>query len=66
MEILGTEVFSSFKDLIQSKTLEKVLPTEYDNGSTDAEAVENVYRKFYPKDKEETYGVLGINLKKLH
>lgn len=62
VRVLGVKKYDRFIDLIEEQGLDKVLPTEHEKGSTPQEAVDNVYRQFYPAEKEEQFGVLGINI----
>ena len=60
--IKGIKVYRSFKKMINAEGLKNVLPTEYKKGSSIDEAIDNVYRKFYPEHKEKKYGVIAIYL----
>jgi len=61
VRITGKSTYSTFKEFIDDRGLDKVLPTEYEKGSTTTQAI-SVYRKFYSKKKESQYGVLGLGV----
>ena len=51
--------YSSFKEMLVNEGIENVVPEVKDND----EAVD-VYYKFYTKEDEDKFGVVGIKLKK--
>jgi ASC-1-like (ASCH) protein len=55
--VVAKNIYSSFKDMIASEGLKNVIP---DVASID-EAVA-VYYKFYTKEDEQKYGVIGIKI----
>ena len=57
-KITSIKKYTTFKDFLEKKKLKRCLPTiqTIDQGV-------QVYRKFYNKKDEETYGVLAIKMK---
>ena len=62
IKVVEKAQYKTFESFINDKGLKNVLPTEHKKGSSTRQAVDNVYRKFYPKRKEKKHGVLGIRM----
>lgn len=62
VKITSLETYFNFKDMIDDKGIENVLPDQYDAGFDNEMAVNNVYRTWYSEDVETTYGVLCIGV----
>jgi ASC-1-like (ASCH) protein len=54
--------YKTFLGAITDVGLDKVLPSQFEDKVSAQEAIENVYRKFYPEEDENKYGVLMIKL----
>lgn len=60
-KIVNKKIYKSFYDMIEDNGIKNVLP-----GYTNIkEGVEKVYYKFYTPEDEKTYGVVGIEIKKI-
>ncbi len=55
--VLEKNIYSSFREMIEQTGLENVIPDK----NTIEEALE-IYYKFYTKEDELTYGVVGIKI----
>ncbi|KNA11423.1 hypothetical protein SOVF_135400 isoform B [Spinacia oleracea] len=55
LEVQDVRYYSSFVEMLEAETLETVLP-----GVPTIEEGEQIYRKFYTKEKEQSNGVLAI------
>ena len=57
VKVLNVKKYKSFKEMLTTEGLNNVLP----NIKTIDDGV-NVYRRFYPKEVEEKYGVVAIHM----
>jgi len=58
VEVVGVSEYKSFKDMITMEGIKNVIP----NAKSLEEAI-NVYYKFYSKEDENSFGVVGISIK---
>ncbi len=59
LRIIKLVRYSTFEEMINKETIEKILP---DNSVKTIEDGVNVYRQFYSKSLENKYGVLAIHI----
>lgn len=57
-EVLEITKYASFKDMLTKEGIENVIPD-----AKDIESAVNVYYKFYSKEDEKIFGVVGISMK---
>ncbi len=57
--IIGKNVYTSFKEMIESEGLKNVIPD-----AVDVDEAVSVYRQFYSVEDELKYGVVAIGIKK--
>ena len=60
VEVTEIKLYKSFNEMLSHEDIQKVIP-----GVKNKEEAENVYRKFYPKEDERTFGVIAIKIKLL-
>ncbi|KAL5712474.1 hypothetical protein ACHQM5_014644 [Ranunculus cassubicifolius] len=59
LEVQNVECYASFADMLEAKSLERVLP-----GVRTIEEGVQIYRKFYTEEKEKLNGVVAIDVSK--
>ena len=59
-EVVGKNIYNSFKEMIKSEGVKNVVPDKID-----IEEAVNVYYKFYTKEQENEFGVSAIKIKKI-
>lgn len=60
--VTSLDVYKTFKEMIESKGLDRVLPDQYEMRVDIDSAVDRVYRTWYSEEIEEEFGVLCIGV----
>jgi ASC-1-like (ASCH) protein len=60
VEVMGVREYLSFKAMLLSEPIDKVLP-----GISDINEALSIYRRFYSEDEEKKFGVVAIEIRLL-